>query len=353
MLVTTCTQLKRDVRWSSQRLCRFLGVPYSSFRRWKQRLEHGQPVRRRPGPKKVVSLTLEELRGDLAHLHHGRERSRGAGGLYRQYRTQISRRELAALLEAARRTLARQRQADLRHVTWHVPGLVWSLDDTELTRLPQRLHLHQVQDVASRYKFTPWVGQRLAGDAVARRLEQLFVQHGAPLVLKRDNGGNLNDHAVDEVLARYLVMPLNSPPEYPRYNGGMEHAIRELKEALAEKLLAGGPLLEAQLQSWAELLAHDLNHRSRRCLEGEDACKMFQGARAALRIYPLRRRREFFDEINDMTETLMQAGSVFTQRRADTARRLAVEAWLQRRGVITITQHTKVLPIFLKQLTHY
>ncbi len=135
-----------------------------------------------------------------------------------------------------------------------MPGLVWSLDDTELARLaPHPPRLHQVQDLASRYKFTPWVGARVLGKTVAVRLEHLFSQHGPPLVLKRDNGSNLNQPAVDAVLARYLVMPLNSPPHYPPYNGGMECAVRELKTPLVEKLRASGPILESQVQAWAEM----------------------------------------------------------------------------------------------------
>jgi hypothetical protein len=69
-----------------------------------------------------------------------------------------------------------------------------------------------VQDLASRYKFTPWVGERVLGESVAARLEQLFLRQGPSLVLKRDNGSNLNHQAVDEVLARYRVIPLNSLP---------------------------------------------------------------------------------------------------------------------------------------------
>jgi len=154
MILTTLTQLKRQVRWPYQRLCRSLGVPYGSFRRWKHRLERGQSARSQPGPKKVAPLSLEELHGDLARLHHGRQRSRGIGEVYRQYRPQVSRRELQALTETLRRELAQQRQAECRHITWHVPGLVWSLDDAELARrAPHPLRLHQVQDLASRYKF--------------------------------------------------------------------------------------------------------------------------------------------------------------------------------------------------------
>lgn len=353
MLIPTLTELKRQVRWSEQRLCRAVGVPYGSFRRWKARLAQGAPARGRPGPKKVVPLSLEELRGAVDGLDHGRQRSRGTGTLYRQVQAQISRRALATLIAIVRQALAQQHQAALCHITWQVPGLVWSLDDTELTRSPyQVLRLHQVQDLASRYKFRPWVGERIVGETVAERLEQLFLQHGPPLVLKRDNGGNLNQAAVDVVLARYWVVPLNSPRQYPPYNGGMERAIREVKAPLREKLRASGPLPPSDVQHWAELLAHELNHRPRRSLQGHVACRVFQDARPALQAYTLRKRREVFDEINALTWTLMQARGVCTQDEADIIRRVAVQAWLQKHQVITITQNHRVLPVFLQQTAH-
>lgn len=353
MVITTLTQLKRQVRWPYHRLCRCLGVPYGTFRRWKQRLAQGEPVRCRPGPKKLAPLSLEELRGEVACLHHGHERSRGVGALYRRYHTQVSRRELDTLTATMRQALAQQRQAECRHITWHVPGLVWSVDDAALARGTSRLlRLHQVQDLASRYKFPPWVGEQIVGEAVARRLEQLFVRHGPPLVLKRDNGSNLNQRAVDEVLARYLVVPLNSPPQYPPYNGGMERAVRELKPPLVERLRASGPIPASQVQGWAEGLAHDLNHRPRRCLGGQVACRVFQEARSALKAYTRRKRREVFEEINDLTRRLMESRSVRTQRQAEAARRLAVETWLQSNGVITITQNKRVLPVFLGEIAH-
>jgi hypothetical protein len=49
---------------------------------------------------------------------------------------------------------------------------------------------------------------------------------------------------------------------------------------------------------------------------------------------------------------LMQVWAVHTQRPAETARPLAVEIWLQRNRVITITQNKKVLPVFLEQFAH-
>jgi len=275
------------------------------------------------------------------------------GRLYQQYQDQISRRDLEALVETARQESLRHQQAGLRHITWQVPGLVWSLDDTELASLAyHKLHLHQVQDLASRYKFTPWVGERVSGETVAVHLEQLFLQHGPPLVLKRDNGSNLNQQAVEEVLARYRVIPLNSPPYYPPYNGGMERAVRELKIPLVDKILAHGLTPEPQVQAWAEALAHELNHRSRDCLNGRIACRVFQDAKPALKAYTLRKRRETFDWINELTRALIKVSAVYTQYQAATARRLAVETWLQRNGVIIITQNPRVLPIFLGKNAH-
>ena len=157
---------------------------------------------------------------------------------------------------------------------------------------------------------------------------------------------------MDEVPARHLVIPLNSPPHYPPYNGGMECAVRELKAPLVEKILASNPIPESPVQVWAEVLAHKLNHRSRGCLHGQVACEVFQDAKSALKAYTLRRRREIFDGINELTMTLIEVLVVHTQRQAETARRLAGETWLQRNGVITITQNKKVLPVFLEQFAH-
>jgi hypothetical protein len=107
------------------------------------------------------------------------------------------------------------------------------------------------------------------------------------------------------------------------------------------------------VQVWAEVWAHELNHRSRDCLNGHVAYRVFQDAKPALKANTLRRRREPFDWINELPRTLIQVWAVHTQRQAETARRLAAQTWLQRNGVITITQNKKVLPVFLEQFAHH
>jgi len=64
------------------------------------------------------------------------------------------------------------------------------------------------------------------------------------------------------------------------------------------------------------------------------------------------KRRETLGRIDELTLTLIQVWAVHTQRQADAVRRLAVETWLQRNGVITITQNKKVLPVFREQFAH-
>jgi hypothetical protein len=59
-----------------------------------------------------------------------------------------------------------------------------------------------------------------------------------------------------------------------------------------------------------------------------------------------------FDCINGLTAALIPISAVHTQRQVEAARRRAVETWLQRNGVITITQNKRVLPTFPEKTPH-
>jgi len=205
--------------------------------------------------------------------------------VYRQYQNQVSRRDLQALTETVRRELAHQRQAQLRHITWHVPA--WSGRWTMRSwRDSPTIYCASIKcRISPRAISSTLGGERVLGETVAGHLEQLFLQHGRRWCSKRDNGSNLNQQAVDEVLARYLVMPLNSPPHYPPYNGGMECAVRELKTPLVEKILTSGPIPESQVQVWAEVVAHELNHRPRPCLDGQVACRCSECKASSAGVY--------------------------------------------------------------------
>jgi hypothetical protein len=78
-----------------------------------------------------------------------------------------------------------------------------------------------------------------------------------------------------------------------------------------------------------------------------------QAAKPALKAYTLRKRREIFDWINELTQTRTEVLAVHTRRQAETARRLAVGIWWQRNGVIRISPNGKVLPILLEKFANH
>src|SRR4030065_2235864 len=122
------------------------------------------------------------------------------------------------------------------------------------------------------------------GEEIAGYLADKFFRFGPPLLLKRDNGSNMNHLAVNEVLSEFFVLPVNSPAYYAPYNGGIEESQRELKACLREKLIPDFPHSENHSPAvYAEVAAHDLNHRLRPCLTGKPFCQVFfsLGVRAA------------------------------------------------------------------------
>ena len=181
--------------------------------------------------------------------------------------------------ERGKRNLARRQVC--KHVTWKEPNLAWAIDATErgADERGERLFVHAVQDLCTRYRFAPLVAVESKGEAIARHLEELFREHGAPLFLKRDNGSPLNHAAVDQVLARHGVIPLNSPAHYPKYNGSIEKGIREMKEALGECLPQAVRWRPKQVGPYILAVHHALNCRPRRSLHGHTAREAYQHQR--------------------------------------------------------------------------
>ncbi|MDD2710816.1 MAG: hypothetical protein PHV34_22775 [Verrucomicrobiae bacterium] len=68
------------------------------------------------------------------------------------------------------------------------------------------------------------------------------------------------------------MIPLNSPPHCPRYNGAKECGFRELKEELGEAF-SPNPLWKPREDFLAIAVPlHHRNHRPRPCLRGRVAC---------------------------------------------------------------------------------
>lgn len=329
---------------SMREFSRATELGWSRLMRWHRRARFGERLYQRPGPKKRPLENQAGLRQRIRGLRHGPCRSRGLPGLYAEYREQISRRDLRALSREVRLEINREKAAAQMRIEWKAPRLIWAIDDLQLKGLG--VQWNQVQDMGSRYKFMPGIGMGnrgpMKGYAVAERLAGLFEGHGAPLVLKRDNGSNLNHGAVNEVLDAYGVIALNSPVYYPRYNGSIEAGQREVRACLKERRA----LQAAWAWAWGEGVVQDLNHRSRPCLEGRTACQVFELGKEVSEQYDDNKRKEVRDEIAALTEDIRGEIQENGQRAERTARRLAIETWLRDHGMIVITQPQTVLPGF-------
>src|SRR5262249_5982351 len=125
-----------------------------------------------------------------------------------------------------------QRRRRLLHILhWRKAGTVWAIDFAE-PPLPvdgRFAYLLAVRDLASGAQLL-WMpmADQTAGTAIAR-LEALFREHGAPLVLKSDNGSAFIAEDLATLLAQWQVWHLRSPREWPEYNGACEAGIGSMK----------------------------------------------------------------------------------------------------------------------------
>jgi transposase InsO family protein len=323
--------LKKESQTSWRQLCGVL--PYSSVMRWRKRQRRGLPVWQVPGPKKAVPLDWAEFYPLLRQLDHGRCRTHGTTELYARFASSLSRRQLGALVQDFRR----DQLLAMKHIHWLWSGLAWSCDATQHGEAG--CQIIPVQDLASRYRFAPLVSDRLDGRQIAAHLERLFRQHGAPLLLKRDNGSPFNNQYVDQVMARFGVLPLNNPPHFPRYNGGMEKSIRDFKTALEQRsqLTSSVP---ADFALLVEVTAHELNHRARRCLKGRTACAVFQDP-AQRRRWTQRQRQTIFRLLLHQFGAMLGNMTNGRQPSPATLWRVTVEAWLRCQGLIAVRQYQK------------
>jgi transposase InsO family protein len=143
----------------------------------------------------------------------------------------MPRAELTDLLQRYRRVW-RSRYYQLLHVLhWQKPGVAWAMDFAQPPNPIDGLYpyLLGVRDLASGQQLLWLPIAHPTADEAILALAPLFVIHGAPLLLKTDNGSPFCAEAMLAYLLRFEVLPLFSPPYWPRYNGAIEAGIGSLK----------------------------------------------------------------------------------------------------------------------------
>jgi len=284
---------------------------------------------------------MDEFRKDIEGLDHGRKRTSGVKELRSKWDKFISRRAISDAVRLYRDEHKRAMRAMERQVLWRLPGLVWAVDDTELSMNGIKMNIHNVRDLASRYTFRPLLGAFPKGEDVAENLRILFHEHGAPLFLKRDNGGNLNSREVQQVLDEFGVIELNSPKYYPPYNGAIENCQKELKAQMQMMYERGA----SDFQLMVELSAHNLNHKRRDCLSWASSCASLSSGEDKMKAYNLKERKEIRDQIMALVRQISKNIDSEKSPDFDTIWRVAVETWLRQHGLVTVLNNKKCNPI--------
>jgi hypothetical protein len=284
------------------------------------------------GPKKKESIELASVKEKIQQLEHGPRRTAGTTALYAELSDSISRRRFQELVAEERQS----RLESMKRIQWLLPGTAWSLDTTEYGL--EKIKITPLRDLASKYQLPiPLVQPQEDGARIAVYLDLMFKKEGAPMFLKRDLGSPLNCQAVDEVLERHWVLPLNSPAHYPKYNGSIERNMRDLQEALDQRRLNA---LQVPMSVEVELATHQLNHRRLRSLHNRTPCQVYHDPARRLRLHGASRQR-IFREVFEQFWHYVECMSVRNRHTLNAAWRLVVETWLRRQGWISVSAKSK------------
>jgi hypothetical protein len=166
---------------------------------------------------------------------------------------------------------------------------------------------------------------------------------GPPLLLKRDNGSIFDAEPVNQVLAEFGVIPLNSPPYYPPYNGSIENGIRELKTAVLKALPQPWPDSLEFIRKTAEAVAQQRNCRPRRSLQGCSAMQEFYAQPAR---FTRRARHQIFQSLYLRWSEIINRMENVSRSTAHALWREVVVSWLRCQGLIDINLNPKLLPHF-------
>jgi transposase InsO family protein len=198
----------------------------------------GRPAARSPLPVRQQIINYFKLTGPGI----------GVPTLQEHFRD-VTRAELADLL-ARYHAVCRARHAELQRVLhWQTPGRVWAADFTEpslygsvgLPPIADRYpYVVAVRDLASGCMLAWQALPNLTEEVTREALTRLFALHGAPLVLKIDNGSAFRADEFKQFLENSGVIPLYSPPSCPGYNGAIEAAIGSLKKRTEDQAHAHG-----------------------------------------------------------------------------------------------------------------
>ena len=205
-----------------------LGMPRRTLGDWEQRWREDHleaRVRGRPARPSGIDRRnelIDAVRLEGLHVGVPTYQSRFPG---------MARREVENVVRRCKRLGVRRARTAMNRLRWTTPGTVWAMDHTQPPGLIDGVHpsVFAVRDLASgcQLAWHPLIAE--SARHTIQVLETLFIRHGAPLVIKSDNGSPFIAEPMIDLLRCWDVTPLLSPPSTPRYNGACEAGIGWMK----------------------------------------------------------------------------------------------------------------------------
>ena len=144
---------------------------------------------------------------------------------------EVARRELEDLVNRYRDDFRSSHSRMVMALKWTRAGRVWAMDYTD-PPLPvdgKYPFILVVRDLASGEVLLAQPCEEATARVTKDALTWLLKEHGAPLVVKHDNGSHFDAEEVRELLGAWGIIPLVSPPRTPQYNGAAEAGIGSVK----------------------------------------------------------------------------------------------------------------------------
>lgn len=218
----------REKGGNSLESAELLHMEPTTIRRWKREwYETHFPLLPRGRPAERSSLEIREAILDTLYQLGPKT----GVPVMQSFFPDVPRRELESMIIRFRRQYEGEDGKLAHELVWSNAGAVWAMDYTDPPAAIDDWYrdILAVRDLASGMEVEALPVRRETGKNTADALEALFIRHGAPLVIKRDNGGTLAASAVTRVLRRFGVEVLPSPAYNPEYNGSCEAGNGSLK----------------------------------------------------------------------------------------------------------------------------
>jgi putative transposase len=157
-----------------------------------------------------------------------------------------------------------KRPVPFRPTEAQAPGQFWAVDFIEDKLVSgRRLRILNVLDLCSRYALDSLVEHSLTGELAARHLERLFLSHGAPRVLRRDQGPEFESRVFQKLLHTWRIKDEPVPKGQPFDNGHMESFHGSLREELLDaELFHSLGEAQANVATWLHWYNSERPHQS-------------------------------------------------------------------------------------------